>query len=514
MLVRNRKLILNLRDPEKVTQVIPAAKKIEHEGHTLVAVPHRTAETKLLRNLGFDPPDPIDHYYAWPIRQGWEPWDHQKITARFLTRHTRAYCLSDMGTAKTLSSLWAADFLRQEGAIRKILVVSPLSTVERTWGDELFYNFPHLKFAVLHGSKKKRQELLDAPVDLYIINHDGVKVILPDLLKRQDIDLVIIDELSQAARNAGTDRWKAYRELLQGRRVVWGMTGTPTPNEPTDAWAQCRLITPHTVPPYFSRFRDQTMVQATQYKWIARAEAPGIVHKVMQPSIRYSRDECISLPPVLYESREAELTKAQAVMFKEMLDELHTEWQGKTVTAVNEAVKAMKLVQIACGAVIGEDSTVLCPPKHRLIALREVVEEAASKVIIFVPFRAALDQIASIFSTGYSVGVIHGGVGKAARDEIISGFQNGNTYDLLVAQPAAMSHGLTLTAASVIVWFAPVTSAETYEQANARITRPGQKHSQLIVNLQGTALERQMYNRLKAKSNMQGILLDLFEKRD
>lgn len=513
MIVRKGKLLLNLKHPEKVTNIIPTSGTIDYQGRTITVVPHRTPECRLLSNLGFDPPDPIDHYYHWPIQGGWQPWEHQKETARFLTRHARGYCLNDMGTAKTLSALWAYDFLRSERVVKKALIIAPLSTVERTWADEIFYNLPHLKFVVLHGTKQKRLDLLKSDVDLYIINHDGVKVIL-DALSKQRFDLVIIDELSQAARNAGTDRWKAYREVIKEVPFVWGMTGTPTPNEPTDAWAQCRLITPETVPIYFSRFRDKTMQQATQFKWVPRKEASQIVHEAMQPAIRYSRDECISLPPVVYESREAALTVAQDRMYQDMLARLQAEWKGQEVTAVNEGVKAMKLVQIASGAVRGEEeSVILCPPKHRLLALKEIIEEASSKVIIFSPFRAALDQIVSIFSKGYSIGVIHGGVSKTDRDEVFSGFQKGDKYQLLVAQPAAMSHGLTLTAASVIVWFAPVTSAETYEQANARITRPGQKHSQLIVNLQGTALERKMYARLKTKTNMQGVLLDMFGKK-
>jgi SNF2 family DNA or RNA helicase len=79
---------------------------------------------------------------------------------------------------------------------------------------------------------------------------------------------------------------------------------------------------------------------------------------------------------------------------------------------------------------------------------------------------------------------------------------------VLVAQPAAMSHGLTLTAASTIVWYAPVTSHDVYQQANARITRPGQKLTQFIVHLEGTEVERRIYKRLQGKEKMQGLLLE------
>ena len=154
----------------------------------------------------------------------------------------------------------------------------------------------------------------------------------------------------------------------------------------------------------------------------------------------------------------------------------------------------------------------MAPPKHRLLALRDIIEEAPGKVIVFVPFRSALNTVADILEKGYTVGRIHGGVSKNERDEVFQAFQHGTDPRVLVAQPAAMSHGLTLTAANTIVWFAPITSADTYEQANARITRPGQKLHQLIVHLQGTTLEAAMYQRLKDKTTMQGVLLDLFKQ--
>ena len=514
MLIRpdKRKIVLNLRNPTRVTNVVPTAKVMQYKGRDFVVIPHNLTETRLLRNLGFDVPSPMLHYYPWPARPGWTPFEHQRETATFLSLHTRAYCLDDMGTGKTLSSLWAFDYLRSGGFVKTMLIIAPLSTCDRTWGDQIFMDFPHLRFAVLHGTKAQRQKLLKQGADVFIINHDGVKVILDDLLAT-DIDVVLIDELSQAARNASTERWKVYKKLVKEKPYVWGMTGTPIPNAPTDAWAQCRLITPNSVPDYFGHFRDRTMRQVTNFKWVPREDALDKVHAAMQPAIRHKRDDCIDLPPVMYETRQAELTKEQARMFKEMSDKLYTEAKEGSVTAVNEAVKASKLIQIVCGAAYGDDDdTIVAPPKHRLLALRDIIEESASKVIVFVPFRTALETVADILSKGYTVGRIHGGVSKNERDAVFQAFQHEPDPHVLVAQPAAMSHGLTLTAASTIVWFAPITSADTYEQANARITRPGQKLSQLIVHLQGTTLEASMYQRLKDKTTMQGVLLDLFKQ--
>ena len=156
--------------------------------------------------------------------------------------------------------------------------------------------------------------------------------------------------------------------------------------------------------------------------------------------------------------------------------QLEREISQRVEQAVNEAVKTMKLVQIAVGGVYDADgNTITIPPKARVQALLEVIEEAASKVIVFVPFKSALRSLHEQVSKHYTAEMIYGEVSKPDRDRILGDFQHGTDPQVLIAQPAAMSHGLTLTAASVIVWFAPITSAETYEQANARITRPGQK---------------------------------------
>lgn len=505
-------LLLNLRNPSQVKAVVPKHKEIPYKGRQVLAVPHSLDVVKVLRNIGVNAPSPIKHYYEWSGQ--YKPFEAQQETAAFLTLNNRAFVLNDLGTGKTLASLWAYDYLRSVGQAQKMLVVSPLSTLERVWADEVFRHFPHLTYAVLHGAKKRRLDLLKTDVDLYIINHDGVKVIQDDLAARSDIDTILVDEISQCARNAGTNRWKALKKITRDKKRLWGLTGTPIPNEPTDAWAQCRLVVPENVPPYFTRFRDSVMRQCGPYKWLPRDNALDIVHEAMKPSIRYDRDDCVDLPPVMYETREVQLSKDQQKMYNDMLSKLTAEFEGEQIQAVNEAVKLMKLVQIACGTAYSLDKEiVVIEPTERLQELRDIIAASNSKTIVFVPFTATAELIAkNLEDNGITTGLIYGAIPKNQRDQVFTDFQKSKDPRVLVAQPAAMSHGLTLTAASTIVWFAPVTSAEIYEQANARITRPGQKHSQLIVNIQGTAAEARIYKRLKEKVTTQGILLDIIKK--
>lgn len=508
--VENKKaVLLNLRNPAQVKALIPKFREITYKGRKLLAVPHSLDVARVLRNMNIKVPSPIEHYYNWSGQ--FTPFDAQRTTASFLTLNNRAFVLNDLGTGKTLAALWAYDYLRSIGQAKKMLVVSPLSTLERVWADEIFRHFPHLTYAVLHGTRAKREKLLNEDVDVYIINHDGVKVVQEKLAKKDAIDTILIDEISQCARNATTDRWKALRRVSKDKTRIWGLTGTPIPNAPTDAWAQCRLICPDRVPPYFTRFKDTVMRQVGPHRWLPRDGALDTVQNAMQPSIRFHRDDCVDLPPVMYETREVEMTKDQLRMYKEMLSNLQAEFEGEQIQAVNEAVKLQKLVQIACGTAYSLDREVVeVPPTTRLQELVDTIEASSSKTIVFVPFTATAEMVARhLEDKGFTTGLVYGAISKTQRDEVFHGFQKTDHPQVLVAQPAAMSHGLTLTAASTIVWFAPVTSADVYEQANARITRPGQKHSQLIVNIQGSAAESRIYKRLKEKTTTQGVLLDL-----
>lgn len=822
---KHRKLVLNLREPDRITTVIPSARTLEYKGRTLVAVPHGLDEVRVLRNMGLDAPAPVSFYYDWPGR--YQPFAHQKTVVEFLTMNPRAFNLSGMGSGKTISTLWAFDYLRKAGLVKRMLVISPLSTLERAWGDEIFRHFPDMSFAILHGTREKRHRLLAEDFDVYIINHDGVKAeeTVELLTQREGLDLVVVDEIA-SFRNASTDRWKALNRLINGnekqglpaKQWVWGLTGTPIPNAPTDAWAQCRLISPTRVPRYFGQFRDAVMKPVGQFRWIPRDGALDQIHQIMQPAIRFAREDCIDLPPTTYVTRQPDLTADQKRAFDTMLRQFRAEHDGGEITAVNEAVKMSKLLQICClrydtnvltrrgwvqikdvtdkdlvwdgvewvqqkGAVLmgrkrvvdclgvwatpdhkvlsskgwvaaeelihghasgeldwaaarlpnghgespqsgsgaqegalgvplrlwadgcsgkpvseieappraaelrvpsresdtfddsdptvpdldrlaaqvyrpsrqgllrlwgsrdlslrqlagrvreflgrhaariratsdartsrqqrgllpgelpvgdsipaskqpahhqdhrnaarahdtsagctgvrpeagdpscaagplqvasgespqyaavydlissgprnqfvvlGSDglprvvhncgvaygadgSEVYIPATPRIHLVREIIEEAEAKVLVFVPYTAALQTVAAELSKDFTVAVVHGETSRAQRDQAFKDFQQAKDPRVLVANPGTLSHGLTLTAANTVVWYGPTHSNETYQQANARVTRPGQKLNTLIVNIEATPLERKIFDRLQGKERMQGLLLDLLK---
>jgi SNF2 family DNA or RNA helicase len=491
-------------DAPQLAQQIPDAVPL-HNGY--VACPASLYNLQLLRYLGYPTIQPMDISYDWPGR--YHPFIAQRVTANFLAVHPRAFVLNDMGTGKTLSALWAADFVMRANPGVRCLVVAPLSTLERVWADAIFQNLlGRRRCTVLHGSAAKRRELLGDNADFYIVNYDGVEVLAKELDTRSDIRMVIIDEAS-AYRNRTTERHRIARRLLAGRDYLWLMTGTPTPNGPTDAYGMAKLVN-NAFGEGWASYHDRVMQKVSMYKWIPKAGSHDAAHKLMQPAVRFAISDCVDLPPCTVQARDVELSPAQSTAYKTMKRDLQIMAAKGPITAQNEAVLRLKLLQISCGAVYGGNREIHhVDAAPRLKALREIMEQCNEKIIIFAPFTSVVHMLHRELKKDYSVEVINGEVPAKQRNEVFSKFMGEKQPRVIVADPGTMSHGLTLTAASTIIWYAPTDRTETYLQANKRIDRPGQTKATTIVQLAATPVEREVYRRLGANETLQGLVLAL-----
>lgn len=483
------------------------------DGREYALVPHSLDSTKVLRNLGFNVEPPIMANYDWANTT---PFDAQKVTAALITMNPRSFVLNDLGTGKTRAVLFAYDYLRREQQVKSCVVVAPLSTLRATWAKEVMMVFPHLSYRVLYGDRKKREKLLDEPADVYIVNHDGVEILLAKLAKRaeQDLHMLVLDELT-AYKEPGTDRWKATNHLARKMRYVVGMTGSPIPNGPTDAYGQVKIVNPARMTMSFRQFRDHTMLKLSEFKYIPKRESTERVFELMQPGIRFTRDDCYDLPPCQTMTMHAPLTPQQEKIYRPVSQECAADVAAGRIKAVNEADRLNKLMQISLGTVYTTEHEIEvldCQPRLQVVA--DAISQSNSKVIVFSPYKASVDLLEKFLQKAWTVAKVTGDTTSAQRDRIFAEFMNTQNPHVLVAHPQCMSHGLTLTAASTIIWYGPPASLETYEQANARITRPGQKHSQLIVNIAATRLEERVYQRLNARAATQGLLLEMFENQE
>jgi SNF2 family DNA or RNA helicase len=274
------------------------------------------------------------------------------------------------------------------------------------------------------------------------------------------------------------------------------------------------LIKPEMLESWYN-FRDRTMVPVSSFKYAPRRGSEREVFRLLQPCVRFSRDDCLDLPDCVVETRSVPLTKEQEEAYQTLRRDAKAQVAGGDITAVNEAVLRLKLIQIACGAVYDAKKTVHhldCKPRYD--ALDEVIEQAGGKVLVFAPLTSVVDVLERHLSKNYTTARITGATGTADRGNIIREFQHSPNPRVLVADPGCMAHGVTLTEANCIIWFGPTDRPELYDQANARINRPGQRRKMLIVRLASTPIEKEIFRRLHEKASLQGAILELVERSE
>ena len=506
-------LVMQASDPFLLRELIPHSKLLSHKDFN-IAVEFTPDSVQLLRNLGFSPPSALMADYSWPGK--YRPFDHQRTMAEFWVANKRGFNLSEAGTGKTASVLWAADYLMHKGVIRKALVLAPLSTVERVWQQDIFDVLMHRRCVVVHGSYQKRLDMLAADVDFYILNHDGVKVgkLAKIIRERTDIDLVIVDE-GDFFCEAGTDKYKALQRLLRPGVRLWWQTATPAANWPTQAWAQAKIVCPHRVPEYFGTFKRMTMTQATAFKWVPRPNAEATVHSALQPATRFKKADCLDLPPVITLERQAALTDEQRKAYAGMVAEMRMEQaSGRKINAVNAADKLGKLRQILLGSIFDPETNEYVVLDHgpRLTELRRAISAAVAKVIVVVPYKGILQSLENDLSKEWSVAVLNGDVSIKDRNDIIRAFKSGPDPHILLCHPRVMSHGLNLVEADTTIFYGPISSNAEYRQVIERNSRAGQVNHMTIVRIAAHPLEWGIYKIVDQRQVTQENILNLYQE--
>jgi len=514
-IIENKALLFRTRNPDKYS-IIPKHKVLEadEDGIHEVAVYWGLDEARVLHNLGVkNVPSPITGRYGWPGR--YKPMQHQVDTAAFLTMHRRAFCFNDPGTGKTMSALWAADYLMQQGYVRRVLVLCPLSIMQSAWMQDLNSAIVHRSAIVAHHPQSSRRiEMIQQDYEFVITNYDGLALVAPEITRDGRFDLIIVDE-ANAYKNATTNRWKALASILKPETYLWMMTGTPASQSPVDAYGLAKLVNPSGIPKYISAWRDQTMLKITQFKWAPKPNAAEQVFEALQPAIRFTKGQCLDLPPVITVTREVPMTPQQSKYYRLLKEQMMVKAAGETISAVNAGVAVSKLLQISCGAAYTDDKEVVeFDASPRLSVLEEVLEETQRKVLIFAMFRTSIDTITTYLNKkGYPTEQIQGDVSPTKRSRIIHDFQTTDNIRVLVMQPQAAAHGLTLTAADTVIFYGPLMSVEMYTQCIARADRKGQDSDKVtVVHLQSSHIEREMFKAMTSKVSEHALLVNLFNE--
>lgn len=531
----HRNLLIYPRS-DVIERYLPESKSIN--GH-FVAVPRTLQNCQMLRWLNYPvPPIITDANYDWPATPGVRPWESQKLAANFMALHPRCFNLSDMGVGKTYSTLWAADWLMRQHPRGKFraLVVCPLSIMQRVWSDAIFKLFlGHRKVEILYGSQERRMEALGRPADYYIVNFDGVGVgahtrkrfeldgFAKALAERTDIRMAIVDEAS-AYKDAQTKRHRLARLIIGQRDYLWMLTGTPTPNKPTDAYGLAKLLN-NAFGKSFTTFQMETMVKVSNFIWKPQKDGYAKARQLLTPAIRFDIKAVWDGPEMTVQQREVPLTSDQKKLMADLKRDLQVVVKsGQPITATNEAAARQKFIQISLGAIYDVNHKWhAIDASPRIEELRAVIEEAPAKILVLVPLTSVVnllykelgpkrDKDGRQIHAGWSREIVNGDTSPKDRARIFQAFQEESNPRILIADPGTLAHGLDLWAARTVVWFGAIDKTEVYLQANRRIHRPGQKFPTTIVQIVSNQLEREIFRRLETNESLQGLLLDMVRR--
>lgn len=540
---KTRNLLVYPGQPGALLQYIP---DIIILNANYFAVPYRLQCLQVLAYYHWNVPPPMtDETYDFPIEPGKKPLPHQKIYANFTVLHPRMFNLGDPGSMKTLSTLWALDFLMLHAKERfRALIIAPLTILETVWSTGIYRNFLGRRtFEILTGTSDQRIKKLESDVDIFIVNPDGLKVgahirrkmdprrpnqkrveldgFSATLAARDDIKMVVIDEASgfkdytTARHVCGTMIFGKVPHLKQ-------LTGSPTPNRPTDAYGLAKLSN-NAYGKSFKGFQLETMIKVSEFKWVPQKDGYDKAKRLLTPAVRFTLDELWDGPSMTFQRRKVELTDEQKKLMVSLKSDLQVIVKsGHAIDAANESAARQKFIQISMGAVYDAQHKAHLVDAHpRYSELEDIIDSTERKVLIFVPITSVVHEIVKYLkaswrkrqSCKWTCDYINGEVLPGRRPGIINAFVSNPDFKAIVVDPQATAHGINeFVVADTVVWFGATDKAELWIQGNARVRRPGQKYPSTCFQLVSNKLEEEIFTRLETNTGMQGLMLDAIRK--
>jgi SNF2 family DNA or RNA helicase len=453
-----------------------------------------------------------------PIRAA--PYRHHITAFNFATEIFRkdkgTAFLMDMGTGKTITTIAVVGSLAESGKIKRLLVVCPKSIVG-VWEEE-FAKFADYEYrlAVLEGDTAKKADTLrhmtGSGLQIVVVNYESCWRLEAELTKWKP-DAVVCDESSKI-KNPQAKQSKALHRLGKESRYNLILTGTPVTNNPLDFFSQYKFLDENVFGASFYSFRARYAIiggygnkQIVGYRNMAE-----LVSKAHSIAFRIRIEDAVELPDKIDEIRLIELERNARSIYDSIDRESYAELMNGEVTTRNVLTRLLRLSQCTGGFIRDDaDGIVQEVSRAKLEALEDILDECleqGKKVVVFVRFVPEIEAIERLLKkskTAYSV--IHGGI--ADRAEQVERFQTDPTVKVFIGQLQTTGMGLTLTAASVAVFYSLDFSFANYEQSRARIHRIGQTQKCLYIHLVAkNTVDEKVLDALRHKGDVARLMVD------
>lgn len=511
-----------------------------------IAVPDDERTLYLLHRNGLPTPDLMSRY-DWPHApsEKWKDSPEQRQVSNFLVKNRRSFLLSEPRTGKTISTLWALDWMQTyalPGA--KALILAPKTTLNDTWLKEINTHLGGRRSAVvIGGTRHQRRKALAQDVDIYIANFEAIKIGVhierdknhklvlsfdpnsfgEDLYNRSDIDIIVIDEMTSFKATKTVKGWM-LKQFIKNKTVLWAITGTPTPDSPMDAYNMAKLVVPN-FKLLKSEYQQNTMQQVSTHVWIPKPGAEVFAATVLYPNIRFAYGDVFDPDEQLHRGVRCAVSDKQLADIRELRREHLIKLKDGNLTAANEGVARSKYLQIANGGYYYTGMHTNGPGDgpnrlhtYNMMSKVEAVHSilgARGKALIFIPFTFCapllIDGLRWLMKQGmYNYEHIISEMTPVRRAAAFDRFRHDPYTKFILSDPRIMSHGLELAAADTIIWYGAVQRSETWQQANRRVVKPGGKS--VVYSLYATDLERDCFQALRGKQRFQGLVLKELER--
>ena len=442
----------------------------------------------------------------------YKPHNYQQFATDFILNQSICCLMLDMGLGKTVITLTALWQLALDSFdVSRVLVIAPKRVAEDTWPKELakWEHLSGLTSSLVLGSAAERKAALQRKAFLYIINRENVAWLVKN--HYWDFDMVVIDELSSFKSNKA-ERFKAMKKVRPMVTRIVGLTGTPAPNTLLDLWPQMYLMDMgQRLGRFIGGFRDRFFLPDKRnreiiYSYKPREGAEDAIYALISDiCISMKAADYLDMPERINNRIEVSMSPKERKLYDDFQKDMVLSIDDEELDAANAASLSNKLLQMANGAVYGEDKKVLPIHDRKLDALEDLVEAANGKpLLVAYWYKHDLQRIKARFKNARCI--------DTAKD--IDDW-NAGQIPLALIHPASAGHGLNLQdGGCTIIWFGLTWSLELYQQVNARLWRQGQKHTVVIHHIitKGTHDEDVM-RALENKDTRQSALIEAVRAR-
>lgn len=462
-----------------------------------------------------------------PLEASSRLFPHQRVAIKWLLMTPYAFLGDDMGLGKTLSVLSYFAALKVSHEFQQLLVICP-NSLTRNWLREINQWYPDLKGVVVSGDKSEKAWVLrlltsgTLSVDILILNYEAIRLdyITTEVLRlSQDRRTLLCLDESQRVKNHASKTFKAISEIAPSceRRVL--LSGTPTPKDITDLWAQMKLLDGgERFGKSFYRWLESIAELGNEYsdfgikKFIPEAVNETVlrVHELM---LRRKKERVVNLPEKTFVLREVEMSGAQKKRYEEIRESLvlrmrSTSGEEFVRDITNILEEYLRAVQVSSNPRLIDPEWQGTPAKFLELdeIVNEVVRELDQKIVIWSNYLGNIRELKERYSD-LGAEMFSGEVSAEERAGIVRRFQEDDSTKVLIAVPAAGGVGITLTRAQTAVYLDKTWNAEHWMQSVDRIHRIGQTGTVTIISLLASKVDEIIHWNLRKKERAQAEVL-------